>query len=36
MRKGFPLEVEHLHGGALRIAAKHKVTLPVIDTIYGF
>ncbi|MGO4886382.1 ketopantoate reductase family protein [Anaerobacillus sp. MEB173] len=35
MRKGLPLEVEHLHGGALRIARKHGVTTPVIETIYG-
>jgi len=35
MRKGLPLEVEHLHGGALRLAAKHDVTLPVIETLYG-
>jgi 2-dehydropantoate 2-reductase len=35
MRKGLPLEVEHLHGGALRIAAKHEVKIPVIETLYG-
>lgn len=35
MRKGLPLEVEHLQGGALRIAAKHGVEIPVIQTIYG-
>lgn len=35
MRKGLPLEVEHLHGGALRFAAKHDVTVPVIETLYG-
>ena len=35
MRKGLPLEVEHLHGGALRLAAKHHVAVPVIETIYG-
>lgn len=35
MRKGFPLEVEHLHGGALRLAAKHEVSVPVIETLYG-
>ena len=35
MRKGLPLEVEHLHGGALRLAAKHHVTVPVIETLYG-
>ncbi|SDH38373.1 ketopantoate reductase [Alteribacillus persepolensis] len=35
MRKGLPLEVEHLHGGALRIAAKHQVAAPVIETLYG-
>jgi len=35
MRKGLPLEVEHLHGGALRIAVKHHGTVPVIETLYG-
>ncbi|WP_209121263.1 ketopantoate reductase family protein [Alkalihalobacillus sp. BA299] len=35
MRKGLPIEVEHLHGGALRMAAKHHVTVPVIETLYG-
>lgn len=35
MRKGLPLEIEHLQGGALRLAAKHDVTVPVIETIYG-
>lgn len=35
MRKGLPLEVEHLQGGALRLAAKHDVTVPVIETLYG-
>lgn len=35
MRKGLPIEVEHLHGGALRLATKHDVSIPVIETIYG-
>lgn len=35
MRKGLPLEVEHLQGGALRIAAKHHLSIPVIETLYG-
>lgn len=35
MRKGLPIEVEHLHGGALRLAAKYQVEVPVIETIYG-
>jgi 2-dehydropantoate 2-reductase len=35
MRKGLPIEVEHLHGGALRLAAKHEVEVPVIETLYG-
>ncbi|SDI51069.1 ketopantoate reductase family protein [Alteribacillus bidgolensis] len=35
LRKGLPLEVEHLHGGALRIAAKHNEIVPVIATLYG-
>lgn len=35
MRKGLPIEVEHLHGGALRIAANYDVCIPVIETLYG-
>ena len=35
MRKGLPIEVEHLHGGALRLATKYDVTVPVIETLYG-
>ena len=35
MRKGLPIEVEHLHGGALRLAVKHQLSLPVIETLYG-
>ncbi|TSI11053.1 2-dehydropantoate 2-reductase [Lysinibacillus sp. BW-2-10] len=35
MRKGLPLEVEHLHGGAMRFAAKHNVSVSVIETLYG-
>jgi 2-dehydropantoate 2-reductase len=35
MRKGLPLEVEHLHGGALRLAGKHIVSVPIIETLYG-
>ena len=35
MRKGLPIEVEHLHGGALRLAAKHDALIPVIETLYG-
>lgn len=35
LRKGLPIEIEHLHGGALRLAAKHQVTVPVIETLYG-
>lgn len=35
MRKGLPLEVEHLHGGALRMAGKHRLLMPVIETLYG-
>ncbi|SIS48968.1 ketopantoate reductase family protein [Salimicrobium flavidum] len=34
-RKGLPLEVEHLHGGAMRLASEKKLTLPYIETIYG-
>lgn len=35
LRKGLQIEVEHLHGGALRLATKHRMTTPVIETIYG-
>ncbi|MDN4494736.1 ketopantoate reductase family protein [Ureibacillus aquaedulcis] len=35
LRKGLPIEIEHLQGGALRLAEKHQVQLPVIETIYG-
>lgn len=35
LRKGLPIEVEHLHGGALRIAHNHDIKLPTIATIYG-
>ncbi len=34
-RKGISLEVEHLHGGALRLAANAQIELPTIRTIYG-
>ena len=34
-RKGLPLEVEHLHGGAVRLAAEKNLILPYIETIYG-
>ncbi|SDM19430.1 ketopantoate reductase family protein [Sediminibacillus halophilus] len=34
-RKGISLEVEHLHGGALRLAAKEQIELPTIRAIYG-
>ena len=35
MRKGLPIEVEHLQGGALRYATKHRIEIPVIETLYG-
>lgn len=35
LRKGLPIELEHLHGGALRLAEKHDVAIPVIETLYG-
>lgn len=35
MRKGLPIEVEHLHGGALRLAKQHNIATPTIATIYG-
>lgn len=34
-RKGLTLEVEHLQGGALRLANKAGIQLPVIETLYG-
>ncbi|MFB5663361.1 ketopantoate reductase family protein [Alteribacillus sp. HJP-4] len=35
LRKGQYLEVEHLHGGALRAAKKNHLSMPVTETIYG-
>ncbi|HEU5139991.1 MAG TPA: ketopantoate reductase family protein [Bacillales bacterium] len=35
LRKGMPIEVESLHGGALRIAKEKGVKLPTIQTIYA-
>lgn len=35
LRKGLPIEVEHLHGGAIRFAEKYEVETPTIKTIYG-
>jgi 2-dehydropantoate 2-reductase len=35
MRKGLPIEVEHLQGGALRFAAKYQIQTPVLETLYG-
>ncbi|ARK32873.1 ketopantoate reductase family protein [Halalkalibacter krulwichiae] len=35
MRKGLFIEVEHLHGAALRIADKHDSSIPVTETLYG-
>lgn len=34
-RKGLPIEVEGLHGGALRMAQGKKVSLPIIETLYA-
>ncbi|WP_138418356.1 ketopantoate reductase family protein [Aquibacillus sediminis] len=34
-RKGLPLEVEHLQGGALRLAKDAGLQLPYTETIYG-
>ncbi|MCP3030166.1 ketopantoate reductase family protein [Halobacillus sp. A1] len=34
-RKGLPLEVEHLHGGALRLGDDRDVALPYIQTIHA-
>ncbi|UOR13435.1 ketopantoate reductase family protein [Halobacillus amylolyticus] len=32
-RKGLPLEVEHLHGGALRLGKEHNLHMPYTETI---
>ncbi|MBM7571066.1 2-dehydropantoate 2-reductase [Aquibacillus albus] len=34
-RKGLRLEVEHLHGGAIRLAEQSGLELPYVETIYG-
>ena len=34
-RKGQQLEVEHLQGGALRLAEQVNIKMPVIETLYG-
>ncbi|SDK04864.1 ketopantoate reductase family protein [Sediminibacillus albus] len=34
-RKGATLEVEHLHGGALRLASRQGIDMPYTDSIYG-
>ncbi|WP_188456082.1 ketopantoate reductase family protein [Virgibacillus oceani] len=34
-RKGLTLEVDHLHGGALRLAKAVGLDLPYIETVYG-
>ncbi|MBM7553670.1 ketopantoate reductase family protein [Thalassobacillus pellis] len=34
-RKGLTLEVEHLHGGALRLAEAVNLKLPYLESIYG-
>ncbi|RWZ58142.1 ketopantoate reductase family protein [Halobacillus fulvus] len=34
-RKGLPLEVEHLHGGALRLGRELDLQMPYTETIYG-
>ncbi len=34
-RKGLPLEVESLQGGAIRLASKKGMELPTIETLYG-
>ncbi|MGP4060785.1 ketopantoate reductase family protein [Halobacillus sp. H74] len=33
--KGMPLEVEHLHGGALRLGSEVDLSMPYIETIFG-
>jgi 2-dehydropantoate 2-reductase len=34
-RKGVPLEVEHLHGGAIRLALEKQLDVPHIYTLYS-
>lgn len=34
-RKGLPLEVEHLHGGALRLGTEVNLSMPYIETIHA-
>ncbi|MFC7061914.1 ketopantoate reductase family protein [Halobacillus seohaensis] len=34
-RKGLPLEVEHLHGGALRLGDEHNLDMPYTQTIHA-
>ncbi|TGB03909.1 ketopantoate reductase family protein [Halobacillus salinus] len=34
-RKGLPLEVEHLHGGALRLGSEVNLSMPYTEAIYG-
>ncbi|UOQ92506.1 ketopantoate reductase family protein [Halobacillus shinanisalinarum] len=34
-RKGLPLEVEHLHGGALRLGKEHNLQMPYTETIHA-
>lgn len=34
-RKGLTLEVDHLHGGAIRIANRIGINMPYIDAVYG-
>ncbi|MGR9047234.1 ketopantoate reductase family protein [Halobacillus faecis] len=34
-RKGLPLEVEHLHGGALRLGSEVGLSMPYIETIHA-
>ncbi|MFC4559965.1 ketopantoate reductase family protein [Virgibacillus kekensis] len=34
-RKGLPLELDHLHGGALRMARTKGISLPFTEAVYG-
>ncbi|WP_226584904.1 ketopantoate reductase family protein [Halobacillus litoralis] len=34
-RKGLPLEVEHLHGGALRLGSSVEVSMPYTETVHA-
>jgi len=35
LQKGLPIELESIHGGLLRLAAKHKLSTPCLQAIYA-